>query len=302
MVIIDIANDRGHKKCEKMSESEKILEKLEELSVTFGSFESRLAKIENTSCNDASGLSKDHPKTEESATKFVGDNSVGQTATHHLQSSESTESSYTSFTEPSADVIQAKYKSIKDSLQRIRLPEGYKTDTALRGIGRQHIQQARVINASSDYAETLMKFILTLQEEAPLTAQDIDTCMTIVSAHIKYLQAEKGVCYVNAKFGDNVGSMFREFKSHSSVFSPGDIATLERVVQLASAHNNNRGSSQRGGRGRGYRGNQGYDGGYSRGVYRGHGNRYNWNRGGFQSRGGNRSGGDSWTDSENTVP
>ena len=102
-------------------------------------------------------------------------------------------------------MIQAKYKSIKDSLQRIRLPEGYKTDTALRGIGRQHIQQARVINASSDYAETLMKFILTLQEQAPLTAEDIDTCMTIVSAHIKYLQAEKGVCYVNAKFGDNVG-------------------------------------------------------------------------------------------------
>ena len=159
------------------------------------------------------------------------------------------------------------------------------------------------LNSSSDYAETLMKFLLTLREETPLTAEDIDTCMTIVSAHIKFLQAEKGVCYVNAKFGDNVGSMFREFKSHASVFSPGDIATLERVVQLATAHNNNRGSSQRGGRGRGYRGGQGYqgyDGGYSRGGYRGHGNRYNWNRGGFQSRGGNRPGGDSWTDPENT--
>ena len=109
-----------------------------------------MAKIENNSCSDASGLSKDPPKTEESTTNLVSDNSVGQTPTHHLQSSESTESSFTSFTEPSADVIQAKYKSIKDSLQRIRLPEGYKTDTALRGIGRQHIQQARVINASSD--------------------------------------------------------------------------------------------------------------------------------------------------------
>ena len=159
MVIIDIANDRGHN---KMSESAQILEKLQELSVTFESFESRLANIEKKSSSDASDLRKDHPKTEESATNLVSDNSEGQIPTHQLQSSESTESSYTTFTEPSADVIQAKYKSIKDSLQRIRLPEGYKTDTALRGIGRQHIQQARVINASSDYAETLMKFILTL--------------------------------------------------------------------------------------------------------------------------------------------
>ena len=285
---------------------EKVLEKLDQMSVTISSFESRLVSIENSNSNGATDLSKDASPTKDSSAEIVSDNVLGHSVPppHHLHHhSESTESSQNTYTEPSADVIQAKYKSIKDSLQRIRLPEGYKTDTALRGIGRQHIQQARVINSSSDYAETLMKFLLTLREETPLTAEDIDTCMTIVSAHIKFLQAEKGVCYVNAKFGDNVGSMFREFKSHASVFSPGDIATLERVVQLATAHNNNRGSSQRGGRGRGYRGGQGYqgyDGGYSRGGYRGHGNRYNWNRGGFQSRGGNRPGGDSWTDPENT--
>ena len=297
MVIIDIANVRGHK---KVVMDAALNQKLDGLIASFQTFESRLSSIEANVSKTSSDLSNGHPPVQELTEEGgSGDNrgaAQGSGTAHQQVYLESTESSI----EPSTDALQAKFKSIKDSLQKVRLPEGFKTDTALRGIGRQHIASARLINSSSDYAETLFKFILTLQEDSPLKAEDIDTLVTVVSAHIKYLQAEKGVCYVNAKFGENVGTMFREFKSHASAFSSNDIQTLERVVQLASAYNNNRGASQRG-RGRGYRGNgyQGYDGGYSRGGYRGQGNRYQWNRGGFQNRG-NRSGGNSWNDSENS--
>ena len=179
------------------------------------------------------------------------------------------------FLEVDSAQFQEFFKSVKDTLTKVKLPLGYKTDFSLRGVGRAHTSSAKLINNCCEYAETLMKFVLCLEVGQPITDDLINTLMTILAAQIKYLQSEKAVCFVNGKFGDNVGNLFREFKSHSSVFSAQDIQTLEHVAQLANTQSQNQ--SQRG-RGRGGRG--GYRGTNNYSNY-GSGNRYSWRGGGF---------------------
>ena len=175
---------------------------------------------------------------------------------------------------PTDKLLQDQFKTIKDTLAKIKLPLGFKTDFSLRGVGRNQTSSAKIINNCCEYAETLMKYVLCLQTGDPIQEENINTLMNILAAQIKYLQSEKAICFVNGKFGENVGTLFREFKSHTSVFSPEDVQVLEHVTQLAN--------SQRG-RGRGNRGgyrNTNRDG-YNPGASGG--NRYTW-RGGFNDR------------------
>ena len=195
---------------------------------------------------------------------------------------------------PSEQLLQDQFKTIKDTLSKVKLPLGFKTDFSLRGVGRQHTSSAKVINNCCEYAETLMKYVLCLSAGETISEDNINTLMNILAAQIKYLQSEKAVCFVNGKFGENVGTLFREFKSHSSVFSPEDVQTLEHVAQLANAQQ----ASQRG------RGNRGKPRQQNSGNGSFGGNRFNWrggsnfnNRSNFNSRGGGAGAGGGNQDS-----
>ena len=157
--------------------------------------------------------------------------------------------------------VQQQYKVLKDSLQKVRLPPGYKTKMSLRGVEAQNSKTAKVIYSCAEYSETLLKLLLTLKAIEPLTENKLDSLLISVPAQIHFLQAEKDNCFVNGKFGDNVGSLFREFKDHVFSFSSEDIATLDCVVQLSNARSsqqcgNHHGSGQR--RGEGYSGPRGH--------------------------------------------
>lgn len=81
-----------------------------------------------------------------------------------------------------------------------------------------------------------MTLFLTLKAGDPLSEDVLDSMLVVIlTSQIRFLQAEKYVCFVNGKFGDKMGTLFREFKEHSSSFSTADIATLERVAQLSNA-------------------------------------------------------------------
>ena len=91
--------------------------------------------------------------------------------------------------------------------------------------------------------------MLTFIANGPLTEDKLDSLLDIVTAQIRFLQAEKGVGFVYGKFGNEDGSLFKEVQGHASSFSSDDIATLERVVQLSNAWSsqqcvNHHGSSQ----------------------------------------------------------
>ena len=138
----------------------------------------------------------------------------------------------------SNDELQQQYKSVKDSVQKIRLPPGLKIETSLRGVGQQFNKTARVIHAASDYSETLLKLLLSIDTNSdPIVVTDdlIDCLVVAVTAQIRYLQSEKSVCFISGRFGEDVGSLFREFKTHASSLSASDIQVLENVIQLSAA-------------------------------------------------------------------
>ena len=187
---------------------------------------------------------------------------------------ESTSGSSTS----SNDELQMQYKAVKDSVQRVRLPPGLKLETSLRGVGQQFNKTARVIHAAADYSETLLKLLLTIDtSKDPITISDdlVDCLVVAVTAQVRYLQSEKSVCFISGRFGEEVGNLFREFKTHASSLSASDIGVLENVIQLSAAR-------QQQPRGRGFQG--------QRRPYNNYRGRSNFaRRGGHNSQFGSRS-------------
>ena len=119
----------------------------------------------------------------------------------------------------SNDQLHQQYKSIKDSVQKIRLPPGLKVETSLRGVGQQFNKTARVIHAAADYSETLLKLLLAIDtsNDPIVISDDLVDCLVIaVTAQVRYLQSEKSVCFVSGRFGEDVGNLFREFKTRKT--------------------------------------------------------------------------------------
>ena len=138
----------------------------------------------------------------------------------------------------SNDQLQQQYKSIKDSVQKIRLPPGLKLETSLRGVGQQFNKTARVIHAAADYSETLLKLLLSIDTSTdPIVITDdlVDCLAVAVTAQVRYLQSEKSVCFVSGRFGEDVGNLFREFKTHAASLSSNDIGVLKDVIELSAA-------------------------------------------------------------------
>ena len=55
--------------------------------------------------------------------------------------------------------VQRQYKVLKDPLQKVSLPPGYKTETSLRGVGAHNSKTAKVIHSCAEYSETLLKLL-----------------------------------------------------------------------------------------------------------------------------------------------
>ena len=101
--------------------------------------------------------------------------------------------------------IQEHYKSIKDAIQRVKIPPELKVDDPRKGVKRQEQGKAAIIPACAGYGETLLKLLLTLEPEKPLKEGDLDDLLTIISAQLRYLQEEHALVLVNSSLGEGVG-------------------------------------------------------------------------------------------------
>ena len=118
--------------------------------------------------------------------------------------------------------LQDDFKSIKDSVQKVRIPKDFKSNDSNKGIKSAEQSKAAIINQCASYSETLLKILPTIEVERPLSEEAMNNMMTVVLAQIRYLQEENGI-------------------------SNGDIRTMESCMSSSMAN------SQNAGRGRGYR-------------------------------------------------
>ena len=164
---------------------------------------------------------------------------------------------------PDFNAVQEEFRTIKDAVQKVKLPKEIKVEESKKGIKRQDQSKAAIITNCASYTECLLKLLLTCPEDRPISEQNWNDIITVIVAQLRYLQEEKSLLLVNSSLGEGVGTLYRQFREHTSMFNAADISKLESCVQLYNASSQNQSGDRSFSRGRGA--------GRGRGFYRGRG-------------------------------
>ena len=143
------------------------------------------------------------------------------------------------------------------------MPSDLLVNEGRQGIQRKDQMRLNTVAQCAKYGETALKLLSTLRPPN-VSSGDINDLVTIMTAQLKYLQEEHNMMLVNGSFGEGVEKLYRNFRRHTSQFTPDALDALQAAVNL----NNHNYNSENRGRGRG-RGN-GFRGGYNprgRGSY-----------------------------------
>ena len=127
--------------------------------------------------------------------------------------------------------IQQEFTVIKDTVQRVKLPNDLKVDDSRQGVQRKDQQRLNILSKCARYAETITKLLSTLQAER-VTPGDLQDLVTIAVAQIRYLQEEHALLQVNSSLGDNVEKIYLNFRRNTSQFPPDTIDALQAAVTL----------------------------------------------------------------------
>ena len=133
---------------------------------------------------------------------------------------------------------QEHFRAIKDALQRVKLPSDLKVDESRQGMKRSEMSKNFIITKCASYCETALKLLFTLDPGNPLSEDNLNDLVTILSANIRYLQEERGMLLVNSTMGPGVGTIFRQFKKNTSFFQSGFISAVDSsssVTQCVAA-------------------------------------------------------------------
>ena len=164
------------------------------------------------------------------------------------------------------DDLQSSFQTVKDSLQRIRLPSDQRLQDSRAGIKRADQPLYNVVAKCGRYVETGLKILQQFEDPAESRPQDIQDLYCVMVAHIRYLQDEYSSLLVNSTVNSDTARIFRSFRRNTSGFDRQAIADLRDAAAIVSAARDsgqqtqsNRGFrggrySWRGGAGRGYRG------------------------------------------------
>ena len=152
--------------------------------------------------------------------------------------------------------LQGQFQSIKDSLQRVRLPPELKLSEQRRGVRANDKAQFNCVTRSARYIETALKVIATVGDGGP-SQDDLNTLFTILRAHMGYLQDEHAAIVVQGQFDPTTSRFFRALQSNTSGFTPASLECLRNAAAIAAVSNQQPQSSGHRGyqpsRGRGFR-------------------------------------------------
>ena len=80
--------------------------------------------------------------------------------------------------------LQNKYRAIKDSVQKVRIPNDFKSNDSNKGIKRTEQSKAAVVNTCSGYSETLLKILLSIDNDQPLGEDNMNMLMSVNTGKI----------------------------------------------------------------------------------------------------------------------
>lgn len=142
--------------------------------------------------------------------------------------------------------LQDAYASVKDCVNSVQLPEGWKVWESLKGICKENKDAFYVVKDAARYSETALKYLLTLDPDTePISKQDICNLVVILRAQLELLEDKYATLRVkSATTNKAVGTLFMSQLAGTSGLSQRHLDTWNVVSQLAS-----HGSSDRDDRG-----------------------------------------------------
>lgn len=132
--------------------------------------------------------------------------------------------------------IQAEFQSLKDSVQKVKLPGDLRLNDSRVGIKSFDKAWAGTVTKSARYVETTLKLISQISsKDTPITTDDIESIFCVQLAHIKYLQEEYQTVLVKGSFGNKAADVFKKFKKNTSSFDQESIQVVKDSVALAQS-------------------------------------------------------------------
>lgn len=151
--------------------------------------------------------------------------------------------------------LQAEFQTLKDSLNKVKIPAELKLNDSRQGIKRSDQPLLNVITKCGRYCETAIKLLATIDGSGrnPVDQQTLDNLFLIQQAQIKYLQEEFAALLVNGQFDTSTAKIFRSLQRNTSGFDQGSLETLRSAATLAAAgRSSGSASDDRGRRGHSY--------------------------------------------------
>lgn len=154
-------------------------------------------------------------------------------------------------TSDKASDIQREYECIKDSLNKVILPNELKLLEAKTGIKREDQPHLLALGKSARYSETCLKLLSTFDDSA--NVQDLTQIYTVLVAHINFLQSEYAGLVVKGQFDKDTASLFKCLERNTNQFTSESLDNLKTAAEISAAKSRFKpeGNIGRGNRGRG---------------------------------------------------
>ncbi|KAH3807330.1 hypothetical protein DPMN_135667 [Dreissena polymorpha] len=102
------------------------------------------------------------------------------------------------------------------------------------GIKRDDQQVLNILSESGRYVETVLKLLSRAQEGEDL---DLYLIVSVLLAHIQYLQEEFAACLVKWKFDEGTAQLFRALQKGTSGFANSCLQNVRVAAELSSIAN-----------------------------------------------------------------
>ena len=129
--------------------------------------------------------------------------------------------------------IQEEFQTIKDSLQKVKLPADQKLNDSRVGINRAEQPLYNVVSKCGRYIETAIKWV-GIQEPGKVSQEDLVTLHNILLANLRYLQSEYQALLVQSQFDKDTSRFFRSLQKDNNNFSETALRNLRAAVEVSS--------------------------------------------------------------------
>ena len=132
---------------------------------------------------------------------------------------------------------QEDFQSIKDSVQKVKLPPELKLDESKQGIKREDQQTLNVLSRTARYAETTLKVLSTFDDIQYNESVDnkLAQIVKIQQAQICYLRDEYANLIVQSKFDKSTSQTFRALHKNTSGLNPQALQNLKLASAISAS-------------------------------------------------------------------